>query len=57
MRCCHWLPGRLMDYLSFYLAAWLVRGFHVTGFLSALVAAFVFSIVSSLLSLLIGTER
>lgn len=41
----------------FYLAAWLVRGFHVAGFWSAFVAALVFSIVSSLLSLLIGTDR
>lgn len=38
----------------FYLAAHLVRGFQVAGFWQAFVAAFVFSIVSFLLSLFIG---
>jgi putative membrane protein len=37
----------------FYLAAWLVKGFYVAGFWSALVAALVFSIVSFILNLLI----
>lgn len=41
----------------FYLAAWLIEGFHVTGFLSSFVAALVFSIVSSLLNLIAGPER
>ncbi|SNB46541.1 phage holin family protein [Geobacter sp. DSM 9736] len=37
----------------FYLAAWLVKGFQVSGFLSAFVAALLFSIISFLLNLLI----
>ena len=36
----------------FYLAAHVVRGFHVEGFWQAFLAAFVFSIVSFLLSIL-----
>ena len=40
----------------FYLAAWLVKGFHVAGFWSAFVAALVFSVVSFLLNLLINPE-
>ena len=40
--------------LLFYLAAWLVKGFHVTGFWSSFVAALVFSIVSFMLNFLIG---
>ena len=40
----------------FYLAANLVRGFHVAGFGQAFVAALVFSIVSFLLSLFIGAD-
>ena len=40
----------------FYLAAHMVRGFHVAGFGQAFIAAFVFSIVSFLLSLFIGTN-
>jgi putative membrane protein len=40
----------------FYLAAQLVRGFHVAGYWQAFVAAFVFSIVSFLLSLFIGAK-
>ncbi len=39
----------------FYLAAQLVRGFHVTDFWQAFVAAFVFSIVSFLLNLLLSS--
>jgi len=41
----------------FYLAAHLVRGFHVTGYWRAFVAALVFSIVSFLLNLVLGAER
>lgn len=37
----------------FYLTAWLVKGFHVTGFWTAFVAALVFSIISWLLNLVI----
>jgi len=40
----------------FYLAAHLVRGFHVTGFGQAFVAALVFSIVSFLLTLFIRSD-
>jgi putative membrane protein len=40
----------------FYLAAWLVKGFHVVNFWSSFVAAMVFSLVSFLLSLLIRPE-
>ncbi len=40
----------------FYLAAHLVRGFHVAGFWQAFVAAFVFSIVSFLLNIFIGAN-
>jgi putative membrane protein len=41
----------------FYLAAHLVRGFHVAGYWQAFVAAFVFSIVSFLLNLFVGSDR
>lgn len=41
----------------FYLAAHLVRGFHVAGYWQAFVAAFVFSIVSFLLNLFVGPDR
>jgi putative membrane protein len=40
----------------FYLAAHLVRGFHVAGFWQAFVAAFVFSIVSFLLSMVVSSN-
>ena len=40
----------------FYLAAHMVRGFHVTGYWQAFVAAFVFSVVSFLLNLLVGSR-
>lgn len=40
--------------LMFYLAAWLVKGLFVADFWSSFLAALVFSIVSFLLSLLIG---
>lgn len=38
----------------FYLAAQLVKGFTVTGFGSALVAAILFSIISFILNIFIG---
>jgi putative membrane protein len=41
----------------FYLAAHLVRGFHVASFGRAFIAALVFSIVSFLLSLFIGSQK
>ena len=40
----------------FYLAAHLVRGFHVAGFGPAFVAAFIFSVVSFLLNLFLRTD-
>ena len=46
----------VINALLFYLAAWLVQGFYVTGFWSSFVAAFVFSIVSFLLNLLIKPD-
>jgi putative membrane protein len=42
--------------LVFYMAAWLVKGFHVAGFWSCFVAALVFSIVSYILNLLIHSD-
>jgi putative membrane protein len=39
----------------FYMAAHLVRGFHVAGYWQAFVAAFVFSLISFLLSLVLGS--
>jgi len=44
----------VLNGLIFYLAAWLVKGFIVTGFWSSFVAALVFSIISFLLNLLIN---
>jgi putative membrane protein len=41
----------------FYLAAWLVKGFNVTGFWSSFVAALVFSIISFLLNLLLDPGK
>jgi putative membrane protein len=38
----------------FYLAAYLVRGFHVAGFWQAFMAALIFSLVSFLLNILLG---
>lgn len=40
----------------FYMAAHLVRGFHVAGFWQAFVAAFVFSIVSFLLNIVLNSD-
>jgi putative membrane protein len=47
----------VLNGLIFYLAAWLVKGFYVTGFWSSFVAALVFSVVSFLLNMLMGSER
>jgi putative membrane protein len=47
----------VINAMIFYLAAWMVKGFHVAGFWNSFVAALVFSIVSSLLSILIKPER
>jgi len=41
----------------FYMAAYLVRGFHVSGFWQAFIAALVFSMVSFLLNVLLGSDR
>lgn len=41
----------------FYLAAYMVKGFHVTDFWHAFLAAFVFSCVSFFLNLFIGTNN
>ena len=43
--------------LIFYLAAHLVPGFHVTGFGSAFLAAFLFSLFSFVLNMLFGTKQ
>lgn len=40
----------------FYLAAHLVKGFHVAGFWQAFVAALVFSLVSFLLNLFLRSD-
>jgi putative membrane protein len=47
----------IINGVIFYLAAWLIKGFSVAGFWSALVAALVFSIVSFLLNLLIHADN
>ncbi|HEX9022429.1 MAG TPA: phage holin family protein [Geobacteraceae bacterium] len=47
----------VLNGIIFYLAAWLVKGFYVTGFWSSFVAALVFSVVSFLLNMLMGSER
>lgn len=41
----------------FYLAAHLVTGFHVSGFLAAFVAALFFSLFSFVLNMLFQTDR
>ena len=46
----------IINGLIFYMAAGLVKGFHVAGFWSSFVAALVFSIVSYILNLLIHTD-
>ena len=46
----------VLNGIIFYLAAWLVKGFYVTGFWSSFVAALVFSVVSFLLNLFIRPE-
>ena len=40
----------------FYLAAYLVPGFHVAGFASAVAAAFLFSLFSFTLNMLFGAK-
>jgi putative membrane protein len=47
----------VINAMIFCLAAWMVKGFHVAGFWNSFVAALVFSIVSSLLSILIKPGR
>jgi len=39
----------------FYMAAHLVKGFHVSGYWQAFVAAFVFSLVSFMLNMILGS--
>lgn len=46
----------IINGMIFYLAAWLIKGFHVAGFWNAFVAALVFSVVSFLLNLLIRPD-
>lgn len=41
----------------FYIAAQLVPGFHVTGFGSAFIAAFLFSLFTFVLNMLTGTKK
>ncbi len=43
--------------LMFYLAAYLVPGFHVTGFGAAFLAAILFSMFSFVLNMLFGTSK
>lgn len=43
--------------LMFYLASYLVTGFHVTGFGAAFVAALLFSLISFVLNMIFGTKR
>ena len=46
----------VINAVLFYMAAYLVSGFHVAGFWQAFVAAFVFSIVSFLLNILLSAD-
>lgn len=43
--------------MIFYLAAQLVSGFRVNGFGTALVAAFLFSVISFALNVVFGTKK
>lgn len=43
--------------LMFYLAAYLVTGFHVTGFGTAFLAALIFSLFSFVLNMVFGTKK
>jgi putative membrane protein len=43
--------------LMFYLAAYLVSGFHITGFGTAFLAALLFSIFSFMLNMIFGTKK
>lgn len=47
----------IINGLIFYMAAHLVSGFHVAGFGSAVVAAILFSLFSSVLNMLFGADR
>jgi putative membrane protein len=47
----------LVNAFLFYLASFLVKGFLITGFWNAFLGALVFSIISSLLSMLIKTDQ
>ena len=49
------LSTLVINAFLFYLAAHLVRGFHVAGFWQAFIASLVFSIVSVLLNLFISS--
>lgn len=43
--------------LIFFLAAEIVPGFHVNGFGAAFIAALLFSLLSSLLNMIFGTNK
>jgi len=43
----------VLNGIIFYLTAALVKGLHVAGFWSAIIAAFVFSVISFILNMLI----
>jgi putative membrane protein len=45
----------IINAFLFYMAAHLVKGFHVSGYWQAFVAAFVFSLVSFLLNMILGS--
>lgn len=47
----------VINAMIFYLAAHLVPGFHITGFGAAFIAAFLFSLFSSVLNMLFGTKQ
>ena len=47
----------VINALIFYLAANLVPGLHVTGFGTAFIAAFLFSLFSFVLNMLFGTTK
>lgn len=46
----------VINAILFYMAAHMVRGFHVADFSHAFLAAFVFSLVSFLLNLFLGSN-
>jgi len=47
----------VINALIFYLAAYLVPGFHITGFGAAFVAAFLFSLLSCVLNMFFGAKQ